>query len=106
MEFNTTFSWLGQEDLGSGIDVEKGRAELTWDIAVSQDDWVVLGRKKGQYTAQVSYAWRLGLGPAVFCVSREAERVKARESEGKRGKARGREHVQTLSEPKTAHEPI
>jgi len=55
MEFNTTFSWLGQEDLGLGVDVEKGKAELTWDIAVSQDDWVVLGRKKGQYTAQVSY---------------------------------------------------
>lgn len=29
--------------------------ELVWDVAVSQDDWIVLGRKKGHYTTQVSF---------------------------------------------------
>ena len=54
MEFNTTFSWLGKVGAGARSDIENGRAELVWDVAVSQDDWVVLGKKKGQYVAEVN----------------------------------------------------
>jgi len=106
MEFNTTFSWLGQEDLGSGVDVENGRAELTWDIAVSQDDWVVLGRKKGQYTARVSYVAAWSWSVVFFAFPAGGERGKVRESEGNRGDARERGYVQTPPEPEVAQEPI
>jgi len=58
MEFNTSFSWLGALDSGSRDDIASGKAELVWDVAVSQDDWVVLGRKKGQYIAEVSRVLR------------------------------------------------
>ncbi|KAK1926038.1 trafficking protein particle complex subunit 10 [Papiliotrema laurentii] len=48
MSFTSTFDWLGSE---TGV-VRGGSVELVWDVAVSQDDWIVLGRKKGHYTTQ------------------------------------------------------
>ena len=50
MSFTTTFDWLVSE---TGV-VKEGSVELVWDVAVSQDDWIVLGRKKGHYVTQVS----------------------------------------------------
>lgn len=54
MTFETTFSWLDPAEKDA---LHNDQVEMMWDVAVSQDDWVILGRKKGQYTAEVSSGW-------------------------------------------------
>lgn len=51
MKFDSTFEWLGDEDGATTRD--QSEIEIFWDISVSQDDWIVLGRKKGHHAAKV-----------------------------------------------------
>lgn len=50
MIFSTTFEWLGE----GAESVKSGTREVSWDITVAQEDWIILGRKKGHYKATVS----------------------------------------------------
>ena len=59
MTFDTTFNWLSSADKDA---LHNGEVEMMWDVAVSQDDWVILGRKKGQYTAEVRHWSATDLG--------------------------------------------
>jgi hypothetical protein len=45
LSLRTSFTWAGQSS---------GRQRLVFDIVPNPDDWIVLGRKKGFWDAEVS----------------------------------------------------
>ena len=47
LSFRTSFTWAGRSS---------GRQRLVFDIVPNPDDWIVLGRKKGFWDAEVSAA--------------------------------------------------
>jgi hypothetical protein len=46
MEFITSLAWLG--------DYTADQIRVTYDVQASADDWIVVGKKRGIYTATVS----------------------------------------------------
>jgi hypothetical protein len=51
------FAWSAWSGRGAA---ERGKeVELAFDVLPNPDEWIVLGRKKGSWTATVSWRWRL-----------------------------------------------
>jgi len=48
IELTTSLAWLGNE-------VPRDNIRVTYDVQASADDWVIVGKKKGIYIADVSY---------------------------------------------------
>lgn len=51
--FSTSFTWLDRAGQAEGTQEGAG-IKVVFDVTCSNDDWVVLGMKKGHYVASVS----------------------------------------------------
>ena len=90
LTFTTSYAWAGDFAHGTG-------AELVFDVITNPEDWLVMGRKKGQYSATVSKtsAYRVQL----ICVGGTVEHDQVDPGTNASGRAVLANYTNTLTSP-------